>query len=56
MKIAARINDQLIFDLFWKGLLTERQTWLPMLEQLESDAELLATFDVNDMPTEALLF
>ncbi|MCB1767085.1 MAG: AAA family ATPase, partial [Candidatus Competibacteraceae bacterium] len=37
-------------------LLTERQTWLPMLGQLESDAELLATFDVDDMPTEALLF
>ncbi|MCB1921809.1 MAG: ATP-binding protein [Candidatus Competibacteraceae bacterium] len=36
--------------------LTERQTWLPALGQLESDAELLATFDVDDMPTEALLF
>jgi hypothetical protein len=37
-------------------LLTERQTWLPALGQLESDAELLSTFDVDDMPTEALLF
>jgi hypothetical protein len=37
-------------------LLTERETWLPALGQLESDAELLATFDVDDIPTEALLF
>lgn len=37
-------------------VLTERETWLPTLGQLESDAELLSTFDVDDMPTEALLF
>jgi len=37
-------------------LLTERETWLPALGQLESDAELLSTFDVDDIPTEALLF
>ncbi len=37
-------------------LLTERQTWLPTLGQLTSDAELLSTFDVDDLPSEALLF
>ncbi|MCP5158819.1 MAG: PD-(D/E)XK nuclease domain-containing protein, partial [Gammaproteobacteria bacterium] len=37
-------------------LLTERQTWLPTLGALTSDAELLATFDVDDLPSEALLF
>ena len=37
-------------------VLTERKTWLPTLGQLESDAELLATFDVDDIPTVALLF
>jgi hypothetical protein len=37
-------------------VLTERKTWLPTLGQLESDAELLATFDLDDIPTVALLF
>lgn len=37
-------------------LLTERQTWLPTLGQLETDAALLAAFDVDWISTEALLF
>lgn len=37
-------------------LLTERQTWLPTLGQLETDAALLAAFDVDRISTEALLF
>ncbi len=37
-------------------LLTERQTWLPMLGRIETDADLLSTFDVDDIPTEALMF
>ncbi|KAA6182248.1 hypothetical protein F2Q65_18155 [Thiohalocapsa marina] len=36
-------------------LLTERQTWLPQLGQLETDAVLLSTFDVDRMTTEALM-
>lgn len=41
---------------FLIDLLTERQTWLPTLGQLETDAALLATFDVDRISTEALLF
>lgn len=41
---------------FLINVLTERKTWLPTLGHLESDAELLATFDVDDIPTVALLF
>jgi hypothetical protein len=41
---------------FLVKLLTERQTWLPMLGRLETDADLLSTFDVDDIPTEALMF
>ena len=37
-------------------LLSSRQTWLPDLGQLESDAELLSSFDVNNIATEALMF
>jgi hypothetical protein len=37
-------------------VLTERQAWLPELGQLESSADILSTFDVDDMPTEALMF
>jgi Predicted AAA-ATPase/PD-(D/E)XK nuclease superfamily len=37
-------------------LLTERQTWLPQLGQLETDADLLSTFDVDNISTEALMF
>ncbi|MCF7977098.1 MAG: ATP-binding protein [Chromatiaceae bacterium] len=36
--------------------LTERQTWLPLLGQLETDAALLSAFDVDHMSTEALLW
>lgn len=41
---------------FLIDLLTERQTWLPTLGQLETDAALLAAFDVDRISTEALLF
>ncbi|WP_295401267.1 ATP-binding protein [uncultured Thiocystis sp.] len=37
-------------------LLTERETWLPKLGELETDADLLSTFEVDDIPTEALMF
>ncbi|MBK1719489.1 ATP-binding protein [Thiocystis violacea] len=37
-------------------LLTERETWLPKLGELETDADLLSTFDVDNIPTEALMF
>ncbi len=37
-------------------LLTQRQTWLPELNQLEADAILLSTFDIGNIPTEALMF
>ncbi len=41
---------------FLVDVLTERQAWLPGLGQLESSADILSTFDVDDMPTEALMF
>ena len=41
---------------FLVDLLTTRQTWLPELGQLESDAELLGSFDVDRIGTEALMF
>ena len=41
---------------FLVKLLTERETWLPRLGELETDAELLSTFEVDDIPTEALMF
>jgi Predicted AAA-ATPase/PD-(D/E)XK nuclease superfamily len=37
-------------------LLTDRETWLPQLGQLETDADLLSTFEVDDISTEALMF
>ena len=37
-------------------VLTERRTWLPELGHLETDAALLASFDVERMTTEALLW
>ena len=37
-------------------LLTERETWLPKLGQLETDADLLSTFEVDNIPIEALMF
>ena len=41
---------------FLVDLLTERQVFLPTLGQLETDAALLAAFDVEHIGTEALLF
>jgi hypothetical protein len=41
---------------FLIDLLTERQTWLPRLGQLETDATLLSAFDVGHITTEALMF
>ena len=41
---------------FLIDLLTERETWLPELGRLETDADLLSTFDVGNIPTEALMF
>ncbi len=37
-------------------LLSERQAWLPELGQLQTEANILSTFDVGDIPTEALMF
>jgi len=41
---------------FLVALLTQRNTWLPKLGQLESDAELLSSFEVDHISTEALMF
>jgi hypothetical protein len=41
---------------FLVDVLTQRQAWLPELGQLETSADILSTFDVDDMPTEALMF
>ena len=41
---------------FLIDLLTERETWLPGLGQLRSDAALLSSFDVGHIAVEALLF
>lgn len=41
---------------FLIDLLTERQTWLPELGQLQTDASLLSSFDVDYISTDALLF
>ena len=41
---------------FLVDVLTERQTWLPRLGHLLADAELLSTFDVGRISTEALLW
>ena len=41
---------------FLIDLLTQRQTWLPALGQLETDADLLSTFEVDNISTEALMF
>ena len=37
-------------------LLSERHAWLPELGHLETEANILSTFDVGDIPTEALMF
>jgi hypothetical protein len=41
---------------FLIDVLTERQTWLPQLGQLQADAALLSAFDVGHISTEALLW
>ncbi|EIC21155.1 ATP-binding protein [Thiorhodovibrio frisius] len=41
---------------FLIDLLTQRHTWLPELGQLETDAALLSSFDLERMTSEALLF
>ena len=41
---------------FLVDLLTARQTWLPDLCRLETSADLLSTFEVGNLPTEALMF
>ncbi|QVL48457.1 MAG: AAA family ATPase [Thiocapsa sp.] len=41
---------------FLVDLLTERETWLPRLGHLETDATLLCAFEVDHIATEALLF
>lgn len=37
-------------------LLTERQAWLPQLGNLTADADMLSSFDVDAIPTTALMF
>jgi len=41
---------------FLVDLLKQRQTWLPELGHLQTDADLLSSFEVDFAPTEALLF
>ncbi|MCK2086636.1 AAA family ATPase, partial [Thauera aromatica] len=41
---------------FLVDLLTERQAWLPALSQLETDLDLLSSFEVDNIATEALMF
>lgn len=41
---------------FLLKLLSQRQVFLPELGQLQTDAALLGTFDVGNIPTEALMF
>ncbi len=41
---------------FLIDLLTQRQTWLPALGRLQTDADLLSSFDVDHIPTGALMF
>jgi hypothetical protein len=41
---------------FLIDLLKQRQTWLPELGHLQTDADLLSSFDVDHIPTEALMF
>ncbi len=54
-----------LFKPYWFGtgtptflvdLLKQRQTWLPELSHLQTDADLLSSFEVDFIPTEALLF
>jgi hypothetical protein len=41
---------------FLVKLLAERHAWLPELAQLKTEAEILSTFDVDNIPIEALMF
>ncbi len=41
---------------FLVEVLKERQTWLPDLGRIETSADLLSTFEVGNIPTEALMF
>jgi hypothetical protein len=41
---------------FLVELLSQRQAFLPELDQLDTDAELMSTFDVDRITTEALMF
>jgi len=41
---------------FLVKLLRERETWLPGLDQSYASEKLLSTFDVGNIPTEALMF
>jgi hypothetical protein len=41
---------------FLIDLLAQRQTWLPELNHLETDMDLLSCFDVDEISTEALMF
>lgn len=41
---------------FLVDLLARNQTWLPELGQLQTDADLLSSFDVDHIPAEALMF
>ena len=41
---------------FLVDLLTERKIWLPLLGQLQADADMLSAFDVGHISTEALLW
>ncbi|MEN9868722.1 MAG: hypothetical protein RL748_4312, partial [Pseudomonadota bacterium] len=41
---------------FLVKLLAERQAWLLTLEQAESDADLLGSFDIHQIPTTTLMF
>lgn len=41
---------------FLIDLLTERAAWLPALSQLETGLDLLSSFEVDDIATEALMF
>lgn len=41
---------------FLIDLLVQRQTWLPELGKLETDSDLISSFDVDEISTEALMF
>jgi hypothetical protein len=41
---------------FLVNLLASRQTWVPELGRLETDSDILSTFEVDNITTEALMF